>query len=160
VIRLVVDVSGAKNLDKVLSRMISYLNDLKPEGKRIQRLVPSLVTRRFSDLTSLLQNNPSWAKAKKGKPVGVYTGRLKRALGGGPGSVNYLINKHGRGFDIRFGVNEHEFEHNYPKHFGKWFSERLGVSLVDLNKDQAKQIASIFFSDVIRNISRISRTKG
>ena len=143
---MLVDIRIDGNFGKILasiSKMENQMDMLNAPLGALEDTLKKIYEVKFRNFDRFRDRlTPSYRKwkDKKGLPVGVKTGKTKKALvEGGDGNINRIIPFLKGGFVYEYGIDAGKFykSQGYPHRFDKWL-ERHGDDLIGLDLTEAE----------------------
>lgn len=145
---MLLDIKIDGNFDALISsitKLEGQLDMLNIPLKELEDTLKKLYEVKFRNFDRFRDRlEPSYRawKDKKGLPVGVKTGKTKRALvEDGDGNINRVIPFHKGGFVYEYGIHAGSFRNSqeYPRRFDKWLQTH-GDDLIGLDVTEAEFI--------------------
>jgi hypothetical protein len=151
--------SNSEKLQRNLEKIDAKLMLLKPALEQLEGTLKRIFDVKFRTFdrhrNELTPDYRKW-KDRQSLPVGVKTGKTRRALAeGGDGVINRISLREQTHFVYEYGIDPNEFSRGrgYPVRFSKWL-EKVGDDLVGLSETEAE----FLLAELAVNINKLIDT--
>ena len=151
-----INIKGINKLIRSFDKLDASLSDLRVPLQAASEELDAILEERFDSFQAYsgTYKDKRYQRKKMTLPVGVRTGKLKKAFLGGPGSINEVDDFAGiANALLRRGIDLTQFDRGYPKYFAKWLQER-GEELMALEDENISRVMNVFGTALQKQIEQ------